>query len=401
MRGSYTYLDDKGVQHSVHYIAGPETGYRVLKHVKGPHLPTVFPFGRPEIVPPDFYENGKDSDLFDTAASGHVKPNGQKQPPSGGAKDEVPTFGSGFDKDKDEFGNKIPFGSNKPGGSKPGGNKPSYFDEEPDDSGDFGDIFGGSLPVSSTTFSPRPTGSYKPQRPSSEEDDGSYKPSAEDGSYRPSSSSIGTSTSTTFKPTYGGPTTSRPSSVRPDSSETGYDSGEKPYPSFDEGSIRPKPQPTRPSYADFGKPTTSGNKPSTDSESDEDNDFGLFGSESARPRPPYIFGGKPVLTIGLDNSLCTKCTGTVVTNLGDRSLYVPPGVSVRAHVQAIDLLPINPSIPSPSDQFKADLKLDTEQLNAIDDRLVKNNEDDNDATVSTTETSISRTDQIKMNSTTF
>lgn len=397
VRGSYTYLDDKGVQHSVHYIAGPETGYRVLKHVKGPHLPTVFPFGRPEIVPPDFYEYGKDTDLFDTAASGHVKPNGEKKPGSGGAKDEVPNFGSGLDTNKDTFGNKIPFGSSKPSSTKPVGSKPSYFDDESDDSGDFGDIFGGSLPVSSTTFSPRPTGSYTPQRPSSEEDDGSYKPSEQDGSYGSSTTHIGSSTTTTFQPTYVGVTTSKPSSSRPESSESGYVTAEKPYPSFHEESTRPKPKPTRPSSSDFAKPTTAVSKPGSESDSNEDNDFNLFGSESIRPRPPYSFGGKPVISIGLDNSLCTKCSGTVVTNLGDRSFYVPPGVSVRAHVQAIDLVPVNPSIPSPSDQFNADLTFKTEQLNAIEDREVKDNENEDQKMTSTN----SRTDQNKFNSTSY
>lgn len=415
MRGSYTYLDDKGVQHSVHYIAGPETGYRVLKHVKGPHLPTVFPFGRREIIPPDFYDYGKVSDVFDTAASGHVKPSGDKQSTgasSGGAKDEVPNFEDNFDKGKDEFSfDKKPLAGNKPGGSKP-----SYFD---DDSGDFGDIFGGDF-VSSTTSRPTSTGSYRPQRPSSDEDDGSYKPSGEDGSYKPPIPSFGSSTTTTFRPTYGGSTTSRPSfggstTTRPtsDSSESVYENGGKPFPSFSEGSTRPtiRPKPTgstpsqggggkpssgsKPVFGDYGKPSSVEDKlnSDTDSSSNEVNDFGLFGSESERPRPPYAFGGKPVINIGLDNTICSKCLGTVVTNLGGNTLYVPPGVSVRAHVQAIDLLPINPSIPSPGDQFNADLKLKTEQLNAAEDAIVKNNQTDirDTTTASTTSSTVKDT----------
>lgn len=367
VRGSYTYLDDKGVQHSVHYIAGPETGYRVLKHVKGPHLPTVFPFGRPEIIPPDFYDYGKDTDLFDTAASGHIKPNGDKPLPVG-TKDEVPSFGNGIDTDKDkfDFGSKIPFA-----GTKPAGGKPSYFEE---DTGDFGDIFGGDGDSSSTTSRPRPGGIYTSQKPSTEEDDGSYKPSGEDGSYKPE-----VSITTTLKPSYEGTTTSTPNLS---STQGGYDSGEKPYPTFNEESLRPseRPKPTKPSYSGGGKPTNkpsyAGSKPSSegDSSSNEGNDFGLFGSETGRPKPPYTFGGKPGINIGLNNNLCSKCGGTIVTNLGDKSFYVPPGVSVRAHVQAIDLLPINPSIPSPSDQFNADVQLKTEQLNAAEEAIVTNSE---------------------------
>lgn len=51
-------------------IIGPETGYRVLKTVKGAHLPTVFPFETPDIIPSDFYDYGAEKDVFDTAASG-------------------------------------------------------------------------------------------------------------------------------------------------------------------------------------------------------------------------------------------------------------------------------------------------------------------------------------------
>lgn len=371
-------MDDKGVQHSVHYIAGPETGYRVLKHVKGPHLPTVFPFGRPEIISPDFYDSEKGSDVFDTAASGHIKPGGSKPTsgsPIGGTKDEVPSFGNGLDDGKDQFsfGNKKPFGSGKPTGAKP-----SYFDDE--ESGDFGDIFGGDGTVSSTTPTPRPrpTGGYKPPRPTSNEDDGSYKPSGEDGSYRPPIPELGPSTST-FKPLgFGsGVTTSKPS---PDSSEVGYGSGERPYPSFDEASTRPsvRPQPggNTPSYNTKppDKPSYGGNKPSfeNDYSSNEVNDFGLFGSETGRPRPPYTFGEKPLINIGVEK-VCPKCSSTLVTNVGDRSFYISPGVSVRAHVQAIDLLPVNPSIPSPSEQFNAELKVKTEQLNAAEDDIFNNN----------------------------
>lgn len=49
---------------------GPETGYRVLKTVKGAHLPAVFPFETPDIIPADFYDYGAEKDVFDTAASG-------------------------------------------------------------------------------------------------------------------------------------------------------------------------------------------------------------------------------------------------------------------------------------------------------------------------------------------
>lgn len=233
VRGSYTYLDDKGVQHSVHYIAGPEIGYRVLKNVKGPHLPTIFPFGRPEIIPADFYDYvDKTGDVFDTAASGPIKPiggtssrptqgkpdfatpedlsgadifekrpggvySGKGRPEYGSGGAEKPAYGgSGYGgggsdysegnrrserpfyggKDKDGI-----FGTttSRPGFKRPtsrpygGGrpfNRPSYEDDGLED---VGDVFGDTVPSSTTR--PR-EGSF---------DDGGYRPDVDNGSYKP------------------------------------------------------------------------------------------------------------------------------------------------------------------------------------------------------------------------
>ncbi|XP_075233051.1 uncharacterized protein LOC142331200 [Lycorma delicatula] len=55
VRGSYTYLDDKGVQRTVQYIAGPNIGYKVIGGNKGiaPSGPTggggAFPYTPPDI----------------------------------------------------------------------------------------------------------------------------------------------------------------------------------------------------------------------------------------------------------------------------------------------------------------------------------------------------------------
>lgn len=426
VRGSYTYLDDKGVQHSVHYIAGPETGYRVLKTVKGPHLPTVFPFGRPEIIPPDFYDYSKDSDVFDTAASGHVKPGGGRptggrpnegRPNAvkpGGAKpdDSKPSSkedGVDFSKDKDQdefnFGNKKPVRPARPGG-KPTFDRPSYTDEDTDD---FGDLFGENGPgtggavsssdIGGTTARPsRPTSGQLPSKPglSSDEDDGSYKPSSEDGSYKPPPT----------KPAFG-------NLPRPGGLGTTED-----------GSY--KPLPTKPSYGDLPRPgglgsststlipptTSSGAKPSGfpgsnlgadygdgygpgkpgdagEGSNELGGDFGLFGSETGNARPP--FGTRPVIQVGATDDSCKRCAGTIVRNVGDKLFTVPPGVSVRAHVQAIDLVPISPSVPSPSEQYKAETNIGTEQLNESSNQVVSTNTTEDKDEKTDTETTIATT----------
>lgn len=44
VRGSYTYIDDKGVQRTVQYVAGPNIGYKVIRKGSGPVYSTVYPF---------------------------------------------------------------------------------------------------------------------------------------------------------------------------------------------------------------------------------------------------------------------------------------------------------------------------------------------------------------------
>ncbi|XP_075970874.1 cuticular protein 73D isoform X2 [Anticarsia gemmatalis] len=88
VRGSYTFLDDKGVQRTVNYIAGPGIGYRIVKNSNDPYIPPYFPT-LPSPYDPEFVNAGskygagnpppsQSDDVFKgpdgTAASGHVKP---------------------------------------------------------------------------------------------------------------------------------------------------------------------------------------------------------------------------------------------------------------------------------------------------------------------------------------
>lgn len=355
VRGSYTYLDDKGVQHSVHYIAGPETGYRVLKNVKGPHLPTVFPFERPDIVPaaPDFYDYVGESDLFDTAASGHNKP-GRGSNKEG----NKPSF-DGLGSDDSDTSNP-----KKPSGRPSSTSRPSY-----DDYG--GDLFDGP---SSTTLKPssKPTSTPGSYQPGPRVDDGTYIPpgdvNQDDGQYRPGFDESGEDKPGIFGSKLGKPgtTTTRPSKPEDDGQyRPGLDNSGS-------GSYKPRTKPNKPNYQDY----------------DDSNDLNLFGSES---RPP--FGGSggrdgfapPIIRVG-GGKECDQCKGTLVTNVGEKVFSVPPGVSVRAHVQSIDLLPLASPIPSPSEQFNEDMKIKTEQLNSADGTTVINNGTTVRDDVTTTET---------------
>lgn len=405
VRGSYTYLDDKGVQHSVHYIAGPETGYRVLKNVKGPHLPTVFPFSHPNILPPDFYDyiDNKGSDFFDTAESNNLGGGGNKGGGgsgggSGGSgsrpnKDKDSSFGGGGDfDDKDDYGGDGGSGSSAPSG--PSGpslpnvptrpNRPSYRPPRPrptggrpnrpnrpnrpfgglspslerpgnddqDDLGNFGDLFGSNEGGGGGGGGNRPTG--------------------------PSSTGSGGGTNNAYIPPSPGGTTYRPST------STTSKPGIFVTPSNRPGGGRPAGGGSRPGGGRPGRP----GQDFLDNDLDGDDDFNLFpsgptggsrptgsgstgsGSTGAGTGPSGPTGsGKPVIQITSDKN-CRNCKGTLVTNVGDRLFTVPPGVSVRAHVQSIDLLPASSNVPSPSEQLKVDMARQTDRLLQEKDSIV-------------------------------
>ncbi|XP_023725675.1 uncharacterized protein LOC111874413 [Cryptotermes secundus] len=70
VKGSYTYIDDKGVQRTTQYIAGPNIGYKVISSKTDERYP-VYPYPPPYPFIPSS-SPFKDDDLFEinTAASG-------------------------------------------------------------------------------------------------------------------------------------------------------------------------------------------------------------------------------------------------------------------------------------------------------------------------------------------
>lgn len=284
----------------MHYIAGPETGYRVLKNVKGPHFPNWYPFGlnRPGYPIPDFNDDYADKnigDIFDnpkehlsTAASGHVKPSKNN-------------FGVSSDGDKglfddkawDSFGDNLgkPSVTKKPsiyrpnGVNKPAGSKPFIYDGLSDD-----DSFGDDLFQSSAGGSVvKPSKEIKsPERPSQSEDGASAS-------------------------------THRPST-------TGS--------SFFEDEL-PKPFPTPDEKFDL---FWSGKGSSSDDSNADKPSFDKIPDLGETVHIGASFDGN----------------GTILKNIGDKSISFAPGVAVRAHVQSIDILPYGSRLPSPSEQLKSE-----------------------------------------------
>ncbi|KAL3280578.1 hypothetical protein HHI36_003811 [Cryptolaemus montrouzieri] len=264
VRGSYTYLDEKGIQHSVHYIAGPETGYRVLKNVKGPHLPTVFPFGSPEAIPPDFYDefNKNIPDVAyvfgtneGTPIPGSGKPGGTGGTKPGGS------LGGGIDVDKEDYDKFGGSAGGRPSGSVPYG--PGDYDDDYD-------LFGeGAKPKPGS-----PTSTAKPGGAATSSPSG-YPSSTTPGSVGSTSPGYGTSPTT---PSYGGDSSSP--GYGGSTSTQGYPSGSGGYPGDAGRPAKPLPEYGPAGFGDSGevsrpvgfKPGSSGFKP----------DFG-DSSEVSRP----------------------------------------------------------------------------------------------------------------------
>ncbi|CAG4977542.1 unnamed protein product [Colias eurytheme] len=260
VRGSYSFLDDKGVQRTVHYIAGPGIGYRIVKNSNDPFIPSYFPTLPSQYDPafndvgpvvasvaPAYAPNDEGSDdVFKgpdgTAASGHVKP-----PPFPTSEPDRPDSdtSSGVSSSEDSLNGSDSYGQAPPLRPETDSGDISYVDQD-------SSSFGGVKPSK---------GPGKPWRPTS-------KP---------------------FRPT------------------------KKPY------------VPLKPSQAPFFK--------------DEDD------SEAGKNKPQFAVGF---------NVHHNKPGSTIIKNIGNNYFGIPPGVSVRAHVQSIDLYPFGAKPISPSEALEND-----------------------------------------------
>lgn len=315
----------------MHYIAGAETGFRVLKNIKSPHFPSLYPLepSRPPRPPgiggpstasrpgggfgppaPDFegddYGDGDKNieDIFggpqeqlSTAASGHAKPS---KPPSFGSSaekddDKPPAFDNDFGGSIDEAVGGRPSSTSRPsfgsgGGFAGGPQSPSFLDED--------GLQGG-----------RPSFAQRPSKPPfldvSEEDGFGAKP----GSTRPpfGGSSVDENISGSFGTSGGaGRPSASPSDQDfmddlfkpsgPSGSDIGKPSGVRPLgPSQGFGGFDlVRPSSTRPPFTeDLPKPFGGEEGPG--------DDFELFGGgDKGKPtgRPSYTGGSKEDMNYG-------------------------------------------------------------------------------------------------------
>ncbi|XP_049866374.1 protein SPT2 homolog [Pectinophora gossypiella] len=365
VRGSYTFLDDKGVQRTVHYIAGPGIGYRIVKGGKDPYIPAYFPT-IPSKYDPDFVSAGSTAfspddsgsdDVFKrpeaTAASGHVKP-----PPFPTDKDrpgKKPTPPTGINEDDSGDG----YGSGPGGSSFESDSGSPSFGSGP--SSGFGSGSGSSRPE----FGSRPgSGSGSSGSNFGSGSSGSNFGSGSGGSGSGSTFGTGTSGPGASRPPFGAgsrPTGSGGSNFGSGSGSSSFGPGgagadDSSYVDEDASSFgdnkptkgpgKPGRHPSKP-YRPTKKPyvplkpfQTTHSKEDEYDESDDKNtpQFGIGFDIQKKPGVTTIY----------------KPGTTIIRNIGQDYFGVPPGVSVRAHVQSIDLYPFDSKPISPSEAIEKD-----------------------------------------------
>lgn len=377
--------------------------------MKGPHFPTVYPFGRPDIIPPDYYDpfDKSPQDVFDTAQTKHPKPFNNNRntykPKQNNQNTDNSNLGDGFDVDKDDYDKfnenvngatfSTPIDDNIGSTARPitgsrgrpnGGaskKRPVAYDYD-DGNGEDVDPFGneGGNRGSSTA---KP---FIQDASGSSYDDGSYKPSGNDGSYNSNPGGSG------FKAQNRPTNRKQPVRPKPNVFGTEDDDGGGDTDGDDGFGLFDNARPTGTSQSTFGSTsrpqdgfgTVTGNLGEVTPTPETDRTYSstpgslyntpAYGDSNSPYNPtvagvgtPGYDGGRKPPAIGISDGGIGGDSfddrGTIVTNLGDRVFSVPPGVSVRAHVQAIDLLPLGSRTPLPSEQFKAETSFQTEQLN--------------------------------------
>ncbi|XP_065212305.1 uncharacterized protein Cpr73D [Planococcus citri] len=299
VRGSYTYIDDKGVQRTVQYIAGPNIGYKVIRKGAGPIYSSVYPYTSPEFINPTLNDN--------------VLPNINTLPSS----TVPPSFGSDlFEPPANNFDSSKP----DDGGSNLFGNSNDFLG--PNDKPNLN-------PFSTSTFAPdlpteKPNYSYggqQPQKPYYQ----SYKPP------KPTDDYYNSGGSNSYQPSYGS------QNLKPFQDDLFGDN--KPSGGGDGGGGGG-------GYDSSGNDGGYGSRPFSGSSG-----YGPVRKPSNAyiyPKPDKAFNEEPTRDYSSAND--NRYSGSSKNFLG-----LPPGFAVRAHVQSLDILPYGSKIPPPDEALQRHL----------------------------------------------
>lgn len=330
-RGSYSYLDDKGIQRTVQYIAGPGIGYRVVQSTTGPgtHL-----LPRPAV--PEFGIRFPESnDIVDDEGSG-FKPGGSR--PFGNQNNRISTAGGTDAADKRD---RDPLLSNGIDVLDPSGNSNGNTGGS-DDDGDNSD----DLNFNRDGSNGRPGGS-------------NFRPGGSGGSGGSSGLGgvgIGGNSGVGGNGGIGGSGSgsggSGGSGTNGGGLNSSNDDGDNDYDGF----------------SDSKRPYSNNNRNKNNNNSNNSNKFNRFKPNRDSSNTGSGGGGyKGDNYDDNDNNRNGPTSGpgsssgdwrkraresTIIKNVGSWYVGLPPGVAVRAHVQNIDLLPAGQGVESPGQALK-------------------------------------------------
>lgn len=327
VRGSYTYIDDKGVQRTVQYIAGPNIGYKVLRKGSGPIYSSVYPYASPELLVPSLPDNTLPSISSTSVPSIN---NDLFEPPSSefGTDISKPDDGKSFNNADDFLGpSNKPFTTTK-FLSDVTTERSKYWSQLP--------------PVSSyTTLKPPKQGA-----PDFYSESNSYRPS-EDSSGISGGNSVYSSQGSTFA-------SSSNSNKAPASSFVSNNA----FGSSSESNNA------------FGSSTGSNNKFYDDLFLDKSSEYGNSANDfkpsfstdghdkydsQNKPSNTYLYP-KPEKSFNEESGRGNSDQNDNRYSETNRNfLGLPPGVAVRAHVQSLDILPYGSKIPPPDETLQRHL----------------------------------------------
>ncbi len=281
VRGSYTYIDDKGVQRTVQYVAGPNIGYKVIRKGTGPVYSSVYPYTGPEFLSPPFPDNVIPDIIPPSSTPPSTLPNDVFEPTLSPSKSA--------NEDEDNYDFVVP-----------------------------------KKPYSTSTFLPEYSTTEKPL-------------------YYTSSP----------KPYY--------STLNPPKQDTSDYFGGKGGSSHDLA-INTE---LKPPYEDVFDEKTDYEKPISNEHSKPSSNFGSGRKYESGRRPSngYLYP-KPTKTFKEEpRDYPNPIEDSGYSGTSKNFLGLPPGVSVRAHVQSLDILPYGSKIPPPDETLQRHL---FEELNSRD-----------------------------------
>lgn len=323
VRGTYSFLDDKGIQRTVEYIAGAGIGYRVVKNRVGPGTHV-----NDQVL--DFRLNDASFKLandFGTGANGgglSINGGGNTGVNPSGDSSGVSDVGAGAGR----RGNKGRGGGGAGGGGGGAGTNRDYVRtstnrvDAPDENNDDEEIYDAASDTNARNSGAVAKNKGKANQKNGGSKDRDYM--LERGQSKVNTKSRNPTNGGNKRKPNRGSAASTPSRNRPGNSASSGDSKGYHYDS--------------PSF------------------SNTNNNYDVSDDDFASALPPLVTANHKILEIDRERDWVDRHRdSTIIKNIGKWYVGLPPGHSVRAHVQNIDILPLHGRrVLSPSEALLQD-----------------------------------------------